>query len=178
MSKEFKDYISSTGNIIWIVLAALTLFASIKMFISSSDGDSSAAMPAMVFLILGVVLMIAPVKSYLDLKKLQDDVNIRLIDEDFHRAQPYRDDLVRFGDRWIFTKRSNRVVGYNEIVQIYQYVHSTNGVEDHRMIQYKDVRGKTGTLCKLKLRGASDGEMKNIVAFIYSKNPNIKIGYR
>ena len=81
-------------------------------------------------------------------------------------------------DFWIFIKGSGKLLEYSEIVQIYQYIHKTNFIEDERALKYRDSKGKERRLCRLELGDKSKDEMLQMIDIICRKNPTVKIGYR
>lgn len=98
--------------------------------------------------------------------------------QDFAHAQSVIGDTLRVGQHYLYGKGSGRVVAYSEIKQVYQHIQRTNFVETARTLQYVNTDGKTRVLCRLPLRDKAKDEVLQVMAFILSKNPNVKLGYR
>ena len=174
MSKQFKKYMTPYGlgsRILTIVfLGYLLLFGGIMM----SEGEM--AWPVLLIYVGGFLLSLIPLFKASSFFKKVETENTALIEADFARAYPFVKGKVRLGEYYVYGKYSGNLVKYSDIVQVYQYIHRTNGFEDQRQLKYVDPNGKTRTLCKLRLKGKSDSEVRDILTIILRKNPNVKIG--
>lgn len=177
MEERLKKYISSYRagyRILTVIMAALCI-----LFVVCAVIGNDVQYIGLVYFAAGLVLSLIPLwRDRQFFKKLERDRQLQAAAEDFDRAISMRKDRIRFGKNWIFMKGSIRLLRYEEIVRIYQYVHKTNFIENQRQIKYVGTDGKTRTMCNLRLRGKSDEEVKRLIGLIYSKNPNIQIGYR
>ena len=112
------------------------------------------------------------------LAKIEENNGMQILLNDFEKAGKAFGDLVILGDVFIIGKRTSMIVSYGEITRVYQYIHSTNGVEDTRILKANLAEGRTVDLCRLPLRGKADDELNQVCRYICSKNPNIIVGYR
>ena len=97
---------------------------------------------------------------------------------EYLEAPSFLDEKVRLGETWVFGQGSGMFLRYEEITQVYQYIHKTNGGEDRRSLEVKTVKGDRFSLCKLKTLGRSDEELSAVIAFLMTKNPSIVLGYK
>ncbi len=102
---------------------------------------------------------------------------LHVILHDFETAGTAFKDSLRLGQNYLFGKETGNIFTYNDIVQMYQYIHKTNLIEDTRILKVKTSAGKTLDLCKLPLRGKGDDELSQVFAYVKGKNENIYIGY-
>ena len=176
MSSEFKKYITSY-RIGWliatVIISLLAVASTISCLIRKAD-----LVPALVLCVIAILTLIPYFVSLNSLNKIKEEEDIYAAEADFRNAYSMMNDTIRFGERWIFCKHSGRLLRYEEITQVYQFIHKTNFIEDSRAVKYVDINGKHRVLCNLALRGKSDEDVKTIITIIYSKNPRIKIGYR
>ena len=146
------------------------------------EGFKPADMFHALFYLVGVALILAALIRLIRSRKffaaMKDEHLCQSMEQDFDKAMPMRKNSIKFGEQYVFMKRSGRILKYSEITQVYQYIHKTNGVEDQRLLKYVDTKGKTRKMCKLDLRGKSDIELTTIIALLLKKNPDIKVGYR
>ena len=174
MSKQFKKYMTPYGLgkkiLSAVLLGYLLLFGGIMI----SEGEMS--WPVLLIFGVGFLLSLIPLFKANSFIKQMETENTALIEADFARAYPFVKGKVRLGEYYVYGKNNGNLVKYSDIVQIYQYIHSTNGFEDQRQLKYVAPDGKTRTLCKLRLRGKSDSEVRDILTIILRKNPNVKIG--
>ena len=103
--------------------------------------------------------------------------NINAIETDFQRGYPFVRGKVRLGENYIFAKGSGQLVAYGDIGQIYLHIHRIGGMEDKRMLNFVDASGRHFPLCPLQRKGKSDDEMRDILAVIRRKNPDVKISF-
>lgn len=175
--EEFKKYIGSTC-IGWIVLAVVLVAIYLAALISCLNRGEKPPAFQLILLAAAGASLIPYWRSRQFFKKLEEEGVKEMVVQDFKGAYSLQNDQVRFGEKWFFTRHSDRIVRYDEIKQVYQHIHKTNFVEDRRSLMYVDNNGKTRDLCKLKLGGKSDNEVNTMISIIYQKNPTIKIGYR
>lgn len=178
MSNEFKKYTSGYG-IVFKFLIGLFAFYIVFFAVILRDSSIDVVLSAMSFPIIGILLTIIITKMLNKrfLKKIEDSGCADLIYSDFSTATSMRKDLVRFGNTWIFIKNKRKILKYDEITRVYQYIKRVNFVENERALKYVDSNGKHRVLCSLQLRGKSDEELNMMIALILSNNRNVAIGY-
>ena len=177
MNDQLRKFMSAY-KFWWKVLSVSMIALCVIFVISAIAGNNVQYGGLVVFLVVLGLSFLPQYKS----KKFYTDMKTRgvllQVEADFDRAISVLKNNVRLGNNWIFVKGKERLLDYEDITQIYQYIHKTNFVENERAIKYVDKKGKHRVLCKLALRGKSDEEVLKIIGIILSKNPNVKIGYR
>ena len=176
MSKELKSFMSSK-KFLWTFLTGACVFLIVVLIVNAIRGMDVSYVGFVIFIVGALLSLIPQFKSKKFYAELTQNSQLPEIEEDFKNAACVRNDTLRLGKKWIFIKGQENILAYNEIQQIYQYVHKTNLVEDERKLIYVNASGKKKTLCKLEVRGKSNDELVSIINYILSKNPNIKIGY-
>ncbi len=96
---------------------------------------------------------------------------------DFKQGEQHFNGKLRIGQYYLIGKGSGQVLPYQEIVQIYQYVHKTNGAEDSRAIRVKNKKGIEITLCSIPIKNKGIVELQDVIMKIAIRAPGIKIGY-
>jgi len=174
MSKKFKKYMTPY-TLGWKLGTALSVFI-IAMFLGLMVQENEFSFAPLV--VFGVLLAVclAPLFRANRFFKQMESQNINAIEADFARAYPFVKGKVRVGQTYIFAKASGKLVKFTDMIQVYQYIHRSNGIEDKRLVKYVDANGKHRDLCQLRLKGKSDSELKDILHMIQQKNPTIKIG--
>ena len=177
MKDELKDYLSSGREWLWMVtIVAAAIFLIQGVGILKGNGDNWFG-----FIFFVSVFLLSRLPDFLFasfLKKIKAEGIYELAKKDFESAVSLVEDRVRLGKNYIFSKGKSRLLKYEDIVQVYQYVHKTNFIENERALMYVDINGSTRKLCNLKLRGASDGDAMKMIGIIVQNNPNVKVGYR
>lgn len=175
MKTPFKKFVSAY-SFRWLILPVVTAILIVAFIISAIAGNDVQYVGLIIFIALFAVGLIPLIKS----KKFYADIESKgmlpYIEADFEKAFPVRNNIY-LGNNWIYVKGKERLLSYADITQVYQYIHKTNFVENERALKYVDKNGKHRVLCKIDLRGKSDEDVRKIVSFILSKNPNIKIGF-
>lgn len=174
MSGKFKKYMNPY-TLGYKLLTLVSLFF-LGLFVGLMIQEQQFSIPPLI--VFGIVLIVSLVplfKANAFFRSL-DAMNTNAIEQDFARAYPFVKGKVRMGQSHIYAKGSGKLVAYGDMVQVYQHIHRTNGIEDKRMLKYVDANGKHQPLCQLRLRGKSDSEVKDILTLIRQKNPGIKIG--
>jgi len=130
---------------------------------------------------VGLMLLVIALCSMLDypryFQSLEENGQMQWLLQDFSHATSCLNDSLRFGYSCLYAKGQGKLIPYTDIVRVYQYIHKTNFVEDRRELKYINREGKELSLCKLKIRGKSDADVRTIIAMLYAKNPAIQIGY-
>lgn len=177
MSEELKNYMfyKPIGWIISTVVFACLLIAFIICAIIGTGVKPIGAVVFSLGLLASIIFWILNRKR---VEKAQENLSLcQHMDADFRVAIPLKNGHIKFGEEWIFVKGLGRFIRYDEIRQVYQYIHKTNGVEDKRALKYIDAHGKKRMLCKLKLHGESGDELLQMVSIICQKNPSVRVGY-
>lgn len=177
MNKELKKFMSAY-KFGWKILTFVMIALIIAFVVSAIAGNKVNYVGLLIFVLILLLSLIPQYCSKKFHENLANDILINRIETDFQNAIPMRKDHVRFGDEWVFIKGKELLLKYEDIHQVYQYIHRTNFIENERALKYVNSKGKHRVLCKLALRGKSDEELKQMISIIYSKNPNVKIGYR
>lgn len=177
MSNRFKNYMNPYGPG-WMSVTIIVGTLMVASLISMIARDDLMIAPQLVMLAIVAISLLPLFRGVNFFKTLEEDPAHIAIERDFEYAVSMRDDRVRFGEYYIYIKRSGRLLKYSEITQVYQYVHKTNFVEDERALKYVDTNGKHRKMCKLELRDNSNAELSMMVSMILKKNPYVKVGYR
>ncbi len=164
-----------------IIFIAFTVILSV-CFIVAGAFSKELIIAAGVMLLMGGLLMavyfVSLSKLNKNIAKIEMNNGLEILLNDFENAGRAFNDRVVLGDVFIIGKNTGVIVSYGEITRIYQYIHSTNGVEDTRMLKANLAEGRTVDLCALQLRGKSDDELNQVCAYICSKNPDVRVGYK
>lgn len=115
-------------------------------------------------------------KAYI--QEIESTGELQVLLADFSHSCSMVGDNVRLGEKFIFGKKKERPVGYNEISRVYENIHKTNSVEDGRHLEAVLTNGKTCVLCELKKGGQSDADVSKIMGYIRQQNPNVHLGYK
>ena len=118
----------------------------------------------------------AALKQYFE--QVQSNGTASQIVADFVNARSFFDDRLKLGERYVFGKRSGRILSYYDLQNVYQYIHKTNFVEDRRALRVNTNSNETVDICKMKLRGKSDDELMIVVMEMLKKNNRITVGYK
>ena len=175
--KQLRKYISK-GKIGWRILSIFTgvaILSCANAFIKGENINSGLFVLLLALFLLSVILQKTTGKYY---KELENSGYVYQVLTDFECAYPMCGDMVRFGNTWIFPKGGNRIITYEDVVEIDRVVSRNNNTIDCRSIVIVDNTGKQGGLCSLKLRGNSDTDVEEIIKHILSKNPRVRIGCR
>ncbi len=89
-----------------------------------------------------------------------------------------KNDRIILGEYYIIGRHTGTIVSYEQISRVYQYVHSTNGFNDSKILKATLFEGRTVDLCKLPLRDKKNVVVEEIIAYILHKNHRVYVGYR
>ncbi len=132
--------------------------------------------------LLGAAIIIMTLKSGADYNKrmeqIQQNGQMPALLSDFRSGDRGFDGSLIVGQYYLIGKNTDTFFRYDEIKQMYQTIHKTNGFEDGRTVTAVGQDGKTRQLCSLKTRGKSNEELEQFFMFVHSKNPNIVFGYK
>lgn len=182
MNREVLEKYLNSGKGMQIFGICIAVFG---LMFSLAEIDQAGIGAMGIFVVLagfGALLYVPSKKKQVEMKKFLDaaeaEGRIDLILADFQTAGSSFENKVRLGQQWVYGQKMDALIAYSEIVQVYQYVHRTNFVEDRRTLKAKLVSGKTVDVCTLPARGKGDQELKSVIMYMLMKNPNIKVGYK
>ena len=111
------------------------------------------------------------------IRRLEEEGELSNVIMDFQEGEKLFGDAVRVGNKYIIGKGTNCIISYKDIKQIYQYIHKTNHFEDYRSLRAYTNDG-TKDICQLPRNGAGEQTVRQLIMYICTKNPNIKVGYK
>lgn len=175
-----KKYLKpGVGNII-LGLALILLSAVSFVLLAQNDGGIQYIIIGAALAIVGIWLVALQISNLVKFNKecneVAESAEASVIIREFTEPEFSPQPELRLGGTYIFAQKSGLLIKYDDIVNIYQYIHKTNGVEDGRELRAKTAT-RIVTLVKLKLRGKGDDMAARIVGFIMAKNPKITVGY-
>lgn len=190
--KELKKYIffSSIGvflkeigdlilSIILLVIFITNISGILEMIRSEGDMLGKIIFCVIVlFPVFGIVhycLVVSAPKRII--RRLEEEGELSNVIMDFQKGEKLFGDAVRVGNKYIIGKGTNCIISYKDIKQIYQYIHKTNHFEDYRSLRVCTDDG-TKDICQLPRNGAGEQTVRQLIMYICTKNPNIKVGYR
>lgn len=190
--KELKKYIffSSIGvflkeigdlilSIILLVIFITNISGILEMIRSEGDMLGKIIFCVIVlFPVFGIVhycLVVSAPKRII--RRLEEEGELSNVIMDFQEGEKLFGDAVRVGNKYIIGKGTKDIVAYKDIKQIYQYIHKTNYFEDYRSLRVCTDDG-TKDICQLPRNGAGEQTVRQLIMYICTKNPNIKVGYK
>lgn len=192
--KELKKYIffSSIGEFIREIGLLIISIILLVIFITNisgilemirSEGDMLGKIifcVIVLFPVFGIVhycLVVSAPKRII--RRLEEEGELSNVIMDFQKGEKLFGDAVRVGNKYIIGKGTNCIISYKDIQQIYQYIHKTNYVEDYRSLRaYTNTNIGTTDICQLPRNGAGEQTVRELIMYICTKNPNIKVGYK
>ena len=124
-------------------------------------------------LFIGAVTSSSIDKKFLD--TIENSPEKYVILSDFERAQSFSDDLIRMGEKYIFSQKQAKLISYEDIKKL-QYVefhdNSTGRTEPRIAVTMNN--GSHSTLCDLYDNDPLALAQK-ICEIVLSKNPNVEI---
>lgn len=97
---------------------------------------------------------------------------------DFPLAQSFLDDSIRLGSKYIFCKRHCVILRYCDIFRVYQEADYDGRIERSREFHAVDTSGEVWYLCALKHNTDIQPGLDDVIDFMLSKNPGIKVDDR
>lgn len=185
--KQLFKYTKPSGAlpVVCIILAVLCFLFTLLFFAAATDFDADTNILIGTFAVATIIFVLMTVFYYRLIGQLKNKINdidangeLLILLNDFEKGGKAFNDKLRLGQKYLIGKKTRTIVSYNEIARIYQYIHSTNCVEDTRSLQIVLHNNKKLDLCKLPLWGKADEEVANVFNYVKSMNPNIAIGYR
>lgn len=170
---DVEKYLKPGGG--FIVCAVLFAFMTL-MFLTIMPVGAVVSAAITGLCIWGHIRAVKLLKSQLE--SMQSTGELDRVLQDFAAGQSVFDDNLRVGNYYLFGKKHGGVVRYGEIKQIYQHIQRTYFIETARSLQFVDVNGKTRVLCKLPLWDKAKTQVLQVMAFVQSKNPTVKLGYK
>ena len=176
MKKEFTNFLKPRGNVSMMVFSVIMILIAALIY-----ADGAPILLSLFIAAVGVIMLVLALRSLLDypqyIQALEQNGQMQWILQDYSQAQCMLNNDLRFGRYYLYAKGQGNVIAYNDIVRVYQYIHRTNFVEDRRELKYVNKNGAELTLCKLKLRGKSDADLRMIIGMLYQRNPALQVGY-
>lgn len=181
---ELREYLrQTTGSalkIAWPFLALSLLFAWLSITSifkgSASFFDYILAFICSLFSVILLKSLLFANKSYQKkMDEFENSADYPEILNDFENSTSFADDEIRLGSKYIFGNESEKVLPYDNISSIFQYVHSTNYVEDSRELRAYSIDNSQITICKLPLRKEGEQAFFEIAQFMKRRNPSISI---
>lgn len=180
-TKKLKRYLASQN---WglIVMGSIFLITGIgSLLLPEKDDLVRTLLTGLLVTGLGALLLWASISSLralnAQLKAMEASGELARVLEDFAQGEVLVKGNVRLGQSYVFGKGTDRVIRYEEICRVYQYIKKRNFVETVRCLKYVDAQGNTRDLCPLLPRGKSDEDALRIMNVIHSKNPATQFGY-
>ena len=190
--KELKKYIffSSIGEFIREIGGLIILIILLVIFITNISGilemiRSEGDMLGKILICVVVLLPVFGIAQYClvvsapkrIIRRLEEEGELSNVIMDFQKGEKLFRDAVRVGNKYIIGKGTKDIVAYKDIKQIYQYIHKTNYFEDYRSLRVCTDDG-TKDICQLPRNGAGEQTVRQLIMYICTKNPNIKVGYK
>ncbi len=183
--KELKKFIRPSPAI-FIVGAVFILIGIIILAVSipaKVENKEVVIVIGSVIFVIGIITAAAGIsimkKADKRLAEIDANGGTQILLNDFRTGGKAFKNLLILGQTFLIGKNTGTVITYSDIIQIYQYVHKTNYVEDSRILKAVIVPDrKVVDLCRIPLGGKGDDELRQVIGFILSKNENIKVGYK
>ena len=154
-------------------------FLLLGLYVGLKTGEIAVLL---IFGVIGVLNSITTIKALSrynsQIQSLSTQGKLGEVASEFKTADQYCKSNLRMGENHIFGRKSGRIVGYQDISRVFQYVHKTNFAEDKRELRIITKDNEVISLCKLELRGASDSELNVVISRMTRNNPSIQIGYK
>ena len=94
---------------------------------------------------------------------------------DFSSAQPFLNDRIRLGSKYIFGKRCCTVLRYTDICKLFLYTVEANDIERSKQLRAVDSSGKVWRLCALDVHIEKEPELADVLDFMLRKNSRIVV---
>lgn len=181
--QSMLKYVRSSSvmlTIFMLVFGAMSIALIIAGILKISDGiDSSASWVA---LPVGLFMMYVAFIPSLSYKKMINFLNNNGIYyeavAEFPSAQSFFDDRIRLGNKYIFCRSRCAILRYYDICRVYQKPYYGGEIERRREFSAVDTSGKVWPLCPLKPDTDIQPGLDDVIDFMLSKNPGIKVDDR
>ena len=132
-----------------LALAYILIRASLQT-ISAGKNDfmNVLLLCAGVFAVLGAFMPLVNSRKMMKFLKESNIYGEAVID--FASAQPFLEDKIRIGSKYVFGRKCYAVLRYTDIVKLYQGIHTSKGREVGRELHAVDIAGKDWCIGKLK----------------------------
>ena len=94
---------------------------------------------------------------------------------DFSSAQPFLNDRMRLGSKYVFGKRCCSVLRYTDICRLFLYTVEANDIERSKQLRAVDNSGKVWRLCALDLHIEKEPGLAEVLDFMSRKNSRIVV---
>ena len=186
--KSLKKYIKPSNSLtalgVWFAFLGVSLLIHEIVAGIENDGiEFEGFWIAVIFTLFAFLLIELGITGNKRLKKLYTDIEesggLPLLLDDFENGgKAFKNKLV-LGQRFLIGKNTGVVIAYSDIGRIYQEIHKTNYIEDSRTLKILSVKtNRYYDLCKIPLKGKADDEVQQVIEYIVSMNPNIRVGYK
>ena len=180
-SEELRKYIRpSKSYLIIAVVVTVAVLAYVVVSLVSPTTKFNLA-PLIVGGIISAIFYYVGISLGKDYRRLFSEHSKQEMDDictEFSSAKPWFSDRIRAGETMIFMKKDPKLTPYGEIVNVHEFVHKTNGVEDRRALRVKMKDGTVSDLCQILPRGKSADEVMRFYMFLHEKNPSTTFGYK
>ncbi len=186
--KVLKKYIRPSydgimlGGFLALCGGALLIYDIIECFENSGIEIKEFAI-AVFFTLFALFILELSITELKRFKKLLTDIvengGLPFLLNDFQNGgKAFKDKLI-LGQNFLIGKNTGVVIAYSDIGRIYQQIRKTNGVEDSRTLKVLHLKtNRYYDLCKVPRRGKAEDEVQQVVEYIVSMNPNIRVGYK
>lgn len=182
--KEFIKYAASNGGMSIFFIVAVFMFAiACAVFSCCGFGSLIGNIYCIVCaIILWVIFPWCKNKGINEMNKrlneLEQQGKLSYLYADFEHGSRAFNDRLRMGENFLIGNKTGTVVTFGEITRIYKYVHSTNGIKDNQIMKIVTVNNTTRDLCNLSTWFSDENEEMQVVQYVLSKNPNVRVGYK
>lgn len=145
-----------SGDTVWFGLTMIA--AGVYMFFSDASGNGSY-------------------KKFLS--NAASTGELQRILNDFANGNIMADDRIRLGSEYIFGRKMGRPISYAELRKVYPHVFT--GTSNSRYLKGVTADGQEHMLCEFIVKGSPKNphpDENAIYQYIFTRNPNIHLGYK
>ena len=165
-----------------IACFVISLFSGIYEFNAYGQVDEYGKTVVGLTFGIGVIFMIVGLSQSSTFRRtmriLHSRNQIDALLYDFENAGRAFGDSVILGDVFVIGKGTGAVIKYIDIRRVYEYIHTTNSIEDKRTFRAELSTGRTMDLFMLPRNGRGDEELNNVINYMRSRNSRIQVGYK
>ncbi|MBQ6982465.1 MAG: hypothetical protein IJQ15_08580 [Synergistaceae bacterium] len=178
--KDMLRYVR-TSVVLKILFVLTDLIISVIAISMALRGMSSGENMLLVLFILSVGLFLgwAAFTPFLEDRKminfLKDNGIYNDAVYDFSSAQPFLNDRIRLGSKYVFGKRCCSVLRYTDICRLFLYTVEANDIERSKQLRAVDNSGKVWRLCALDLHIENEPGLAEVLDFMSHKNSRIVV---
>ena len=178
--KDMLRYVRSSVvlKILFVPIGLSISVIAILMALRGMFSDENMLMVLFVLLI-GVFLGWAAFIPFLEDRKvinfLKDNGIYYDAVYDFSSAQPFLNERVRLGSKYIFGKRCCTVLRYTDICKLFLYTVEANDIERSKQLRAVDSSGKVWRLCALDVHIEKEPGLAEVLDVMSHKNSRIVV---